>query len=292
MASSTDAVQRAVTSGSPEEVFELLLEHVAGPWNTRKAHRSGWRTLQRWLDETGQSLTSPLDAASYQTWLHREYRGVTASVNNRLSQARRLYVLLRDAEVVDHNPFEGCSGQHNPAEERRRAYSPQDILKLLEQSGPEDHALVLLGAHAGLSGPEVRALVWAHVADDLSSVQVHKPGQPAGRVVPCTPELQAALQALAEARGHTPLIGTRPQGHLITGSSGQGELDDTQLRARIYRICERSGVPYRAWQALRNHAALRFLSVYDRDQTRTLLGLGSYTALLPSLRVHSSGQNS
>ncbi|WP_155300005.1 hypothetical protein [Deinococcus kurensis] len=273
-----------IADGRTEALFTLMLDQLDGPWNTRKAVRSGWRVLQRFLDERGASLLQPLDADAYQQWLTREYRGVVASTNNRLTQARKLYALLIAAGVTDTNPFEGQAGQHNPAERRRRAYPPDDVLELLAHSGPEDAVLVLLGAHAGLSGPEVSRLTWAHLDHDLTTITVTRPPTP-GRSVPCSAELQQALAALAEARGATPLLGQRPSGRVITLPHSADALTDTQLRARIYRICERAGMPYRAWQALRNHAALRFLRTHTRQEVMVLLGVHSLTALLPSIRM-------
>ncbi|AWT37640.1 hypothetical protein GCM10008956_12390 [Deinococcus arenae] len=273
-----------VADGRTEALFTLLLDQLDGPWNTRKAVRSGWRVLQRFLDERGASLLQPLDADAYQQWLTHEYRGVVASTNNRLTQARKLYALLIAAGVTDTNPFEGQAGQHNPADRRRRAYPPDDVLELLAHSGPEDAVLVLLGAHAGLSGPEVSRLTWAHIDHDLTTITVTRPATP-GRSVPCSAELQQALAALAEARGATPLLGQRPSGRVITLPQSADALTDSKLRARIYRICERAGVPYRAWQALRNHAALRFLRTHTRQEVMVLLGVHSLTALLPSIRM-------
>lgn len=278
-----EQVRRALDT-HPDDAFALLLEDLGGPWNTRKAVRSGWRVFQRWLDESGGTVLGPVEARAYDRWLHREYRGVVASVNNRLSQARRLYTLLQALDLVDANPFAASSGQHNPAEQRRRRYSPAEVDALLDHAGPEDRVLVLLGAHAGLTGPEVCRLTWTDVDAERRAVQVR--GR-RSRTVPCTDDLHAALRALAQARGETPLLGQAARGLLITDAGAA--LTDMQLRARIFRACERAQVPYRAWQALRNHAAERFLAAYPRDQVMHLLGVGSPTALLPSIRLTARG---
>ena len=73
----------------------------------------------------------------------------------------------------------------------------------------------------------------------------------------------------------------------LRGEDGE-VLTEEALRARVYRCCERAGVPYRAWQALRHHAAQRFLAVHARPQVMALLGVGSLTALLPTIRMSAS----
>ncbi|KEF33582.1 hypothetical protein RDMS_11665 [Deinococcus sp. RL] len=285
MAPSPDTLRRLLERGDFAAALDLLAMALPGPPTgaTRKNVLSGWRVFVRWLEIEGCSLLNvpdpPAFAQAYADWLATEYGGVAATVNNRLVQVRRLYRLLGELGLVQVNPFVSVQGRPHAPHERRPVYTADEVARLLEHASAEERALVLLGAHGGLSGPEVRGLTFGAVAEDRSSLRV------AGRTVACTPQLREALDAWARLRGETPLYGP-PEGLLF--SRGGAALSDAELRAKIFRLCGRAGVPYRAWHALRHAAGLKLLAedATQREVTAAL-GLGSRTAVKPLIQLSS-----
>ncbi|MFC4640321.1 hypothetical protein [Deinococcus hohokamensis] len=119
---------------------------------------SGLRVYFKWLQEEGGSaLNADLaQAQAYSQWLAARYAPATSK--NRLSQVRTLYDLLQELGLFSGNPFRAVQGALNRPEEHRQVYSPEAVEQMLKFADAEERALVLLGAHAGLTGPEVSAL--------------------------------------------------------------------------------------------------------------------------------------
>ncbi|WP_104992476.1 tyrosine-type recombinase/integrase [Deinococcus sp. NW-56] len=283
MPPSPSTLRRLLERDDLDAALDLLATTLPGPPTgaTRKNVLSGWRVFVRWLRTEDRSLLNVHDpgafAQAYADWLAAEYQEVAATVNNRLVQVRRLYRVLGELGLVEVNPFEKVQGRPNIAHERRPVYSAEEVARLLEHASAEERALVLLGAHGGLSGPEVRQLTFGSLSGDRAQVQVSQ------RTVTCTPELTAALDAWARLRGETPLYGG-PQGLLFR--HGEAPLTDYELRAKVFRLCQRAGVPYKAWHALRHAAGLKLLAeqATQREVTQAL-GLGGRTAVRPLIRL-------
>lgn len=284
MPPSPSTLRRLLEQGDLDAALDLLATGLPGPPTgaTRKNVLSGWRVFVRWL-RTGEdrSLLNVSDprafAQAYADWLVAEYQGVAATVNNRLVQARRLYRLLGDLGLSEVNPFMTVQGRTHVAHERRPVYTAEEVARLLEHASAEERGLVLLGAHGGLSGPEVRHLTFEAVSEGCTYMRV---GQ---RTVACTPELTAALSTWARLSGETPLYGA-PQG--LVFRHGEAPLTDHELRAKVFRLCQRAGVPYKAWHALRHAAGLKLLAeeATQREVTEAL-GLGGRTAVRPLIRL-------
>ncbi|MPY66382.1 tyrosine-type recombinase/integrase [Deinococcus sp. SDU3-2] len=283
MSPSPSALQRLLEQDDLSAALDLLATSLPGPPTgaTRKNVLSGWRVLVRWLRAEDRNLLNVPDARAfaqaYADWLATEYGGVAATVNNRLVQARRLYRILGELGLVEVNPFVTVQGRTHVAHERRPVYTAEEVARLLDHASAEERVLILLGAHGGLSGPEVRGLTFGVISGDRTHLQV------SGRTVACTPELAAALKAWAQLSGETPLYGT-PEGLLFR--HGGAPLTDHELRAKVFRLCQRTGVPYKAWHALRHAAGLKLLTeqASQREVTEAL-GLGGRTAVRPLIRL-------
>lgn len=283
MPPSAPTLRRLLEQGDLDAALDLLATTLPGPPTgaTRKNVLSGWRVLVRWSRTEDRSLLHVPEprafALAYADWLAAEYHGVAATVNNRLVQARRLYRLLEELGLTETNPFTTVQGRTHVAHERRPVYTAEEVARLLEHASAEERVLVLLGAHGGLSGPEVRHLTFGAVSGDRTHLQAGK------RQVACTPELTAALDTWARLRGETPLYGVAQD---LLFQRGEAPLTDHELRAKVFRLCQRAGVPYKAWHALRHAAGLRLLAgqASQREVTEAL-GLGGRTAVRPLIRL-------
>lgn len=283
MPPSPSTLRRLLEQDDLDAALDLLATGLPGPPTgaTRKNVLSGWRVFVRWLRTEDRSLLNVPDpgafAQAYADWLAAEYHEVAATVNNRLVQARRLYRVLGELGLVGTNPFLTVHGRTHVAHERRPVYTAEEVARLLEHASAEERVLVLLGAHGGLSGPEVRHLTFGAVAPGYAHLAV---GQ---RIVACTPELTGALEAWAHLRGETPLYGV-PQELLF--ARGGAPLSDHELRAKVFRLCQRAEVPYRAWHALRHAAGLKLLAEQaSQHEVTQALGLGGRTAVKPLIRL-------
>ncbi|MBX8463542.1 tyrosine-type recombinase/integrase [Deinococcus sp. RIT780] len=236
---------------------------------------SGLRVYIRWLEETGHALLNVSDAQArdYSAWLAAAY--APATHKNRLTQVRWLYDLLQDQALVTDNPFRRVQGALNHAHDHRPVYTPGDIARLLQEANPEERALVLLGAHGGLTGPETRGLTFEDI--DFAHGKIHV----SGRTVQATEPLMDAIERWGHQRGHTALFrATGPLFDLPT---------PFQLRKKLHFLCQRADVTYRAWHALRHAAGLRLLKLGVSAQTRQAaqdhLGLRSEESLRPLVKL-------
>ncbi len=236
---------------------------------TRRNNLSGCRIFLRWAFEGDQSVLSPTQTlgSDYLAFLRRKHPDTPASVINRLAHARNFYTALAAQGAAVADPFAQLDAPSNDPALHKQAYTEAEIQRMLVHGDAREQALVLLGAHAGLTGPEVAALNWRDMQFEQGVLQVR------GREVPTGSSLHAALQLHAHQQGVTQLFG------------GEGRVfpeleNDHLVRAALFRVCLGGNVPYRAWRALRNHAGLRMLSLtHDESQVARYLGLSTLKAV-------------
>jgi integrase len=253
--------------------LDLLVPALPGTpgSNTQINVLSGVRIYFGWVQEQGHGVLSADDtqAAAYRDWLTQTYSPATAK--NRLSQVRTLYDVLIQQQLIFVNPFRSATGPLNRPQDHRRVYSPAEVQRLLAHAAPEERALVLLGGHAGLTGPEVIELHFEHLELHSGVLTVRN------RSIPGSELLLDALQSWGHLRGHTALF--QAQGPVFEIAL------PADLRQRLYRLCRRANVPYQAWYALRNAAGVRLLGLQTREETQTQLGLAGYESLRPLLKL-------
>ena len=153
--------------------------------NTLENYERGVRfLLEHW---EGESVLRPARDAALAYVRELEDAGqAPGTISVRLAAARMLYKALRWARATQATPFEDVKAPRDPtpAEEKREAYTPEEVSDMLELADPVERALVLLGAHAGLRVSEILALEWPDVSLDAGTLRVrHGKGGKAATVV-------------------------------------------------------------------------------------------------------------
>jgi integrase len=249
--------------------------------HTLRAYRRGVLDLvAAWPQE---NLLHPGREAG-QGWLRAlEGAGKTpATVRVRLAAGRALYAALAHTGATADAPFTSAK----PAREttapwdKRRPYTDDEVAALARAAGPEDRALVLLGAHAGLRVSEALALTFTDVtirpepgpgaggraaAGELR-VRQGKGGK--ARTVPLSPTLAAALAAWRHARTGRGVVG--PDEPVL------GYRHQLDARRRLARLARAAGVPYRGVHALRHACGTRLMrEKKDLEVVARMLGHSS-----------------
>jgi integrase/recombinase XerC len=215
--------------------------------HSQKNYFSAFKDFLGWAEREGLSLVDPpvQFGAEYQAYLQQKYGDALASINTRLSQARRFYKVFRQLGVVPINldPFSILERSQVLPGLHRQYYSAAEVNRLLAQADATERALLLLGAHAGLTTAEVLALKWTDVEQLSGTIQL------SDRQVPLSPELERALKPISAQQGG---------GVLFTTANPVFDFgDQNALRASIYALCLKANVPYRAWRGLRHAAGVK-----------------------------------
>ncbi|WP_343216660.1 integrase [Deinococcus aestuarii] len=262
---------RTLERGDHEAFLDLIAGGLPGHFGsaTRKNHLSSLRAYLRWTEEERRSVlnATPRDAHAYLGLLVQKHTHAPATIHNHLTRVRGLYgLLIEHGAHPGPNPFVGLKLPSNRPEEHRELYSEDEVRRLVTHASVRDRALVLLGAQAGLTGPEVLHLTWADVDTRAGQLSV------LGRTVEAHGELLTALEVYGRERGHTELFAAT--GPVFDLSS------EYELRKVVYLLCRRANVPYKAWRALRNAAGLRLLQrTGDPRAVAAQLGLGTLKAV-------------
>ncbi len=260
-----EALLAALPSLLPPSLSSISLKNVI----------SGIRLFLRWAKDENVNILNLSEASHYKTWLNKEY--LPATTKNRLSQVRRLYDVLVNLNLVSQNPFTEVIGPLNFPHEHRNTYTPEEIEHLLAYANLEERALVLLGAFTGLSGAEAMQLNFNQIKLDTGQIILPK------RVLPLESIVADTLELWGKRRGHLLLF---PSSGLVF------DLESSFiLRKKIFLLCQKSNVTYKAWHPLRNHAGLRLLKNQDSKSTAYTLGLAGRESIRPLVKIKQQLEN-
>ncbi|RJF75588.1 hypothetical protein D3875_00635 [Deinococcus cavernae] len=266
------------------EFIDVLSTMLEGSPVTKKNVMSGWRLYLRWVREEGRGVLNAdqAQAEAYTAWLKLEYQA-PATINNRLVQVRKMYRLLLQGGLVETEVFKATHGVVNPADERRLYYTEEEITRLLAHGDVGERLLVLLGAHLGLTGPELLTLKFDDFRNDDQEVQLQRRlGKP---VLSCSKEIQLALQQVRHREGERPLFGFHASGRVFEYEN------DMQLRSVVFMLCKKANVLYKGWRSFRNYAGIKMLrESRDARKTAEQLGIGGRQALNPTVRLVKKGK--
>ncbi len=240
---------------------------------TRSAYRRGVHDLvEAWQDE---NLLRPSPDAGPIWMIRLETEPIERRVDGRATHAPRapatvavklaagkaLYRALRHVGATDADPFRDLTAPTDPvaADEKREAYRPGEVARLLAAADPRDRAFVHLCASAGLRNAEATSLTWGQIdaRDGLLRRVVGKGGR-----VRDVPAADALLRSLAAIRPE----GARPDQRVL----GFG---DARARARLRALCARADVRYegREVHGLRHAAGTEVARRHGIDAAADLL---------------------
>lgn len=270
------------------DVLDALDPYLPGQSgnSTRKNNRSGIRHYLAWAQTYNRSVLypDPSTGRDYLAHLKRQHDQHASTIQNRITHARNFYRALHQLGHSLPDPFSLLElPRYDPAA-HRDLYSAQELERMLGHADTGGKALILLGAHAGLTTREVLSLRWSDIRLRNDTLSIKK------RLVEEPAELLSALRALAMSRGVLHDVRAPTLFH----SSDQERLfdfaDDNELRSALYRLCAHAnvnalmpGTKYaRGWRALRNNAGLRILELTaDPELVQERLGLGTLQAVQP-----------
>ena len=259
-------LRRALGAHDLEACWAILSPKLPGlpGGHSQKNYLSAFKDFLIWAANERLSMTDPAPhfGAEFQQYLEQKYGTSQASINTRLSQARRIYRVFRQLGVVAVNtdPFSILERSQVIPGQRRDYYSQDEVTRLLIHSEPAERVLILLGAHSGLTTAEILALKWPDLSLQAGTVQLPD------RQLTMSDDLYRMVQPYAEKQGGGVLF-VRPVPVFDFP-------DQNALRARIYALCLKANVPYRAWRGLRHAAGLRlYRQTGDLNQVAAQMGV-------------------
>ena len=262
----TGRLRKALSTYDLEACWNLISDRLPGEpgSHSQKNYFSALKDVLGWAEREQLSLVTPVIhfGSDYLYHLTEKYGLARASINTRLSQARRFYKVFRQLGVVETNldPFSILERSQVIPGEHRAYYSTEEIPRLLAQATPPERAMLLLGCEAGLSTAELIGLKWTDLSLSAGVLQVGE------RQVPISSALSRVLRPLSEQQGG---------GVLFVKAAPVFEIQDQNaLRASIYTLCLKANVPYRAWRGLRHAAGVRFFQqTGSLEQVARLMGV-------------------
>lgn len=216
--------------------------------HTLSAYLATLRRFLTWADQEWRSVTHPDPRLGADYLAHLSAQGLSpTSVRAHHSRLHRSYARLAELGLVAPGtaPFALLDPVKIDASALRDAYSVAELRALHDHADAPGRALLLLGAHAGLSKDEALGLRWTDIHNENGRLQL------LGREVLRPRALRAALNAHAVAGGQAGL--DAPHGARPLFSVG----GERALRRWLWGLCRRAGVAPLAWSGLRNHALLR-----------------------------------
>lgn len=224
--------------------------------NTIKAYRRGvLDLLEHWPHENLLRPTRNAPDLYVVRLMGADLKPGTIAV--KIGAAKLLYKTLRWSGATAVDPFGDVRAPKDdtPAWEKRKPYTFEEIQAMRAKARPVDHALLLLGAHAGLRVAEMVDLLWSDVDLSAGTLRVRhgKGGKP--RTVHLSPGMIRALEAL-------PHNNARVLGFTST----------SRARARMRRLTFRALVPYRGIHALRHSCGTRMARELGLEAAQHHLG--------------------
>ena len=223
----TKGRRKAATAASTLEAYRRGVYRLVDAWSEESLLRPSRDAGDRYVTalQAGRGGHKPLDAGTIQV---------------RLAAAKALYKALRWSGASSATPFDDVSApsQTTAPEERRTAYTLDDVEKLLHASDELDAVIVTLGADGGLRVSEMIDLKWSDVDLNGARLQVRSGKGSKRRAVRLTTD---AVEALRLWRRYNRDEDVLP----IRTASG--------VRYRLRKLCELAGVAYLGVHSLRHH---------------------------------------
>jgi integrase/recombinase XerC len=228
--------------------IERLLKHWAGE-NLLRPSRNAGDTYVLELQE-GKHGDRPLDAGTIQV---------------RLAAARAFYKALRWAGATEASPFADVHAPKSGTEpeDRRVAYTEDEVEKLLFFADELGAVIVTLGADAGLRVAEMLDVRWTDIDFTRGTIRVRNGKGAKKRTAHLTKD---AVEALGQWRAFAPTKGDRVA-YVFPFTT------TAAARLRLQELCRLSGVTYKGVHALRHFAGtMLYQQTGDLNVPRKQLG--------------------
>ena len=226
----TKGRKKAKTAASTLEAYRRGVERLLQVWTDESLLRPSRDAGDRYVSalQVGRGGGKPLDAGTIQV---------------RLAAARTLYKALRWSGATTATPFDDVSAPSSatPPEERRMAYTTDDVGKLLDASFYVDAVIVTLGADGGLRVSEMLDLRWRDVDLNAARLKIQAGKGSKQRIVRLTPNAVDALAAYRDWEAAS------DDEHVLRIRTASG------VRWRLEKLCQTAGVRYLGVHALRHH---------------------------------------
>lgn len=226
----TRGKKKANTAASTLDAYQRGVKRLVETWTEEPLLRPTRDAGERYVAalQAGRGGRRPLDAGTIQV---------------RLAAARALYKALRWSGATSATPFDDVSAPAiaTAPEERRTAYTLEDVKKLLHAAFYLDAVIVTLGSEAGLRVSEMLDLRWTDVDLDGARLKIRAGKGSKRRAVRLTPD---AVDALAAFRDWEP---SSEDGFVLPIRTASG------VRYRLQKLCQTAGVRYLGVHSLRHH---------------------------------------
>lgn len=226
----TKGRKKAKTAASTLEAYKRGVQRLVKVWSDESILRPSRDAGDRYVTalQVGRGGEKPLDAGTIQV---------------RLAAARALYKALRWSGATSATPFDDVAAppQATAPEERRTAYTDEQIEKLYRASGDLDAVIVTLGAEAGLRVSEMLDLTWSDIDLEAQRLNVRAGKGSKRRTVRLPPNTVDALASWKLRNAG------QPHEHVLPVRTASG------VRYRLKVICRTAGVAYLGIHSLRHH---------------------------------------
>ena len=248
--------KRAGMSDRTRQAYERGVRDLVDAWQEENLLRPSADAGAVWLIRLE---SEPIEVHEHGRVERRPRAASTVAV--KLAAGKALYRALRHVGATDADPFRDLTAPVDPSapEDKREAYRPSEVARLLAAAGPVDRAFLHLCASAGLRNAEATSLTWGQVdAQEGLLRRVHGKG---GRIrdVPAANAVLEALDAIrpAHAQADARVLGFGP----------------ARARARLKALCDVAGVRYAGRQVhgLRHTAGTEVTRRHGIDAAADLL---------------------
>ena len=210
--------------------------------NTLRSYRRGLLDLLKFCRTIGRKphQVTRQDGLRFARRMEQDGKS-PATINNRLSAARRFVKALAWCGMIEADPFEGVSvDDPTPVHAKVDPYTKSELAKMLAVADERQRAIILLGSDAGLRAAETSGLRWADV--DLRRKRLRVRSCKGGKdgTVALTRRCAEALSALDR----------RPDGRVFGVTT-------RRIQAIFAALCRKAGVHHRGHHALRHSAGTR-----------------------------------
>ncbi len=165
----------------------------------------------------------------------RKCKLAEATVNMHIRNARRMFGMALEDDLIPFNPFDKLAGRP-PAPKGWHEVTPDEFSKLMEAANPAWRLLLGLTRYAGLRRGEALSLRWDCIQWDKSRLEIvandeWTPKDRDSRIVPICPELHALLLEAFEAA---------EDGQMLVILAGAIVVKNTSRDFTV--LCKRAGV--------------------------------------------------